>query len=152
MVVDHARSGLSGFDLLAVRVSLSFAAAILSSHFVEIPIRQGAFKSWRAWLSAPVAAVACAIGLVFATVTPAGAEAITFPTSASPSQTASAPAGPHDLGPGPTYGYPAAYPRMTSDPAALTPVLFVGDSVSLTLFFGLAKPGVADHLEIIPAA
>jgi peptidoglycan/LPS O-acetylase OafA/YrhL len=146
VVIDHARSGLSGFELLVVRVAASFAAAIFSSHFVELPIRRGAFKSWRAWVSAPAAAIACAIGLVFATVTPAGAEAITFPTSTSPSQEG----GGHNLGPGPTYGYPAAYSKLTSDPGALTPVLFVGDSISLTLFFGLAKDGVADHLEIIP--
>jgi peptidoglycan/LPS O-acetylase OafA/YrhL len=145
VVVDGARTGLAGFDLLVVRVALSFTAAILSSHFVEIPIRRGAFTSWRAWIATPAVAIACAIGLVLATVTPAGAAAITFPTSMPTTSP-----GPHDLGPGPTFGYPAAYSRLTKDPGSLTPILFVGDSISLTLFFGWAKDGVADHMEIIP--
>ena len=153
VVLDHARSGLSGVGLFAARLAVTFAAAVASSHLVEMPIRRGAFTSWRARVSTPAAAVACALGLVVATVTPAGAEAVTFPTppASGPSSPITSPgADAPDLGPGPTFGYPAAYARMTSDPRALAGVLFVGDSVSLTLFFGLAKDGLAHHLEIIP--
>ena len=143
VVLDHARTGLTGIDLLVVRVAASFFAAVVSSQLVEMPIRRGAFTSWRAWVGAPVVAVTCAIGLVVATVTPVGAEAITFPTSSGSSST---PKGARDLGPGPTF---TDYSEWTSDPGSLIPVLWVGDSISLTLFFGLAKPGVADHLKII---
>ncbi len=147
VVLDHGRTGLIGIDLLVARVAATFFAAVISYYLVEMPVRRASFTSWRAWVFTPVVTVACAIGLVVGTVTPVGAEAITFPNvSDSSSQTTPNSKGAPDLGPGPTF---TDYSKWTSDPGSLVPVLLLGDSTSLVLFFGLAKPGVADHLKII---
>ena len=52
--LDHARTGLLGYELFAVRVLVTFAVAVVSFHLVERPIRMGTFVSqWRAWLVVP---------------------------------------------------------------------------------------------------
>ena len=52
--LDHARTGLYGYELFAVRVLVTFAVSVVSFHLVERPIRMGTFVSqWRAWLVVP---------------------------------------------------------------------------------------------------
>ncbi len=60
VAVDHARTGLDGWALFGVRVGLSFAVAAASFHFLEMPVRRGVLRGWRAWVSAPIAVGATA--------------------------------------------------------------------------------------------
>jgi len=112
--LDHARTGLGGTPLFALRCAVSVVIASLSYHLVEQPIRRGAVRSWRSWVLAPVAAGATAVALLVATAAPA---------------TASVP-----LGSGPV---PAA-PIASSTPGTVH-VLIEGDSLALTVFFGMLQ-------------
>ena len=122
LVLDGARTGLGGWELFAVRVVVSVVIAALSSHFVEVPVRQGALRRWRlgrreggtsdrrplsVWLISAVA-VAVAVGaLLVATAVPASSA---------------------DSLPPLTWGYNGPIPASST----LTRVVLVGDSVSLT--------------------
>ena len=73
--LDHARTGLEGYELFAVRVLVTFAVSVVSFHLIERPIRMGTFVSqWRAWLVVP-AGVGAVLVAVFAATSglPAGA-------------------------------------------------------------------------------
>lgn len=48
ILIDTERTGLSGLPLIALRLGLTLAMAQLSSHFVEMPIRQRRFARSRA--------------------------------------------------------------------------------------------------------
>jgi peptidoglycan/LPS O-acetylase OafA/YrhL len=72
LALDHARTGLSGISLLAIRLVATFAIAVVSFHVVEEPIRKGHLaRTWRGLLVAGGGAVATAALLVVATA-PAG--------------------------------------------------------------------------------
>ena len=72
LAIDHARSGLSGTTLLAVRLSATFAAAVVSFHFVEQPIRRGSLaRSWKGLPLAAGGAIATTAVVVLATIPPA---------------------------------------------------------------------------------
>jgi peptidoglycan/LPS O-acetylase OafA/YrhL len=74
LYVDHARTGLDGYSLFAVRLILTLAVASCSFYLVERPIRQGTFmRGWRAFALTPVAVVGTAIALVAATNVPVSA-------------------------------------------------------------------------------
>jgi peptidoglycan/LPS O-acetylase OafA/YrhL len=157
VVLDHERTGLAGTGLLAARVAASFVPAVISSHLVEMPIRRGALKRWRAWVAGPVAALSSAGVLLAATAIPAGVAPLTLSSlragasseqasqssSDIPALDSSDPA----LGPSVPFNLAALY---GPDAAKLAPVLFVGDSVSLTLFMGIYRQAAAAGLEIIP--
>jgi peptidoglycan/LPS O-acetylase OafA/YrhL len=121
LVVDHARSGLSGWDLFALRSAVTFAIAIASWHLVEQPIRRIGFRAFWAWSCTTVGAAATA-GLLLASATSPAASY-----------------GAISLGPGNPQARFAAY-RITSFPMSshLTRVLFVGDSLSLYTGFNLS--------------
>ena len=67
VVLDNARTGLAGWPLFAVRVIVSVALAALSFHLVEMPIRRGILRGWRAWAATPVAVGGAAALLVAST-------------------------------------------------------------------------------------
>ena len=112
---DHARTGLMGYELFAVRVAVTFAVAVVSFHLVERPIRMGTFVSqWRAWLVVPAGVGVVLAALIAATTgtTAVASTALpTLPQSASTTTTA-----------------PGTPPVR---------VLLFGDSIALTLGLGL---------------
>ncbi len=66
--LDHARTGLYGYELFAVRVAVTFAVSVVSFHLVERPIRMGTFVSqWRAWLVVPAGVGAVLVAVIAAT-------------------------------------------------------------------------------------
>ena len=66
VLVDNARTGLVGWPLFLVRVGLSFAAAAVSFHFLEMPVRRGVLRGWRAWVVTPLGRRGYAVALVVA--------------------------------------------------------------------------------------
>ena len=126
VVLDHARTGLSGWALFALRVACSVAVSALSLHFVEMPIRRGVLRNWRGWVATPLAVGATAALVVGAT---AGA---TTAVNQAPSAAAASFAIPKGEDPGTAAGVPAA--AGTEGPIR---VLLVGDSEASFLGFGL---------------
>ena len=118
LLLTRSRTGLWGVGLLAVRLLATFGIAILSFVLVERPVRQGAFRHGWAALAAPAAVVVTAAAVLLATVAPA--------TST-----------PRDAvrGSAPTVVAPK--------PEDVTGII-VGDSVALTLAFGIgSRPGLS---------
>jgi peptidoglycan/LPS O-acetylase OafA/YrhL len=117
--IDHARTGLSGFSLFAVRVIVTFGFSVASFHLVERPIRRGTFlRQWRAWVAVPTGVAVVVAALAAATT---GTTALA--STATPGSSAT----------------------HTSVPASAGPpvrVLLIGDSVALTLGLGLGNPAV----------
>jgi peptidoglycan/LPS O-acetylase OafA/YrhL len=107
VVLDHQRTGLSGLTLFALRCAVSFVIAVLSSRFVELPIRRGLGHGWRAWVLAPAAVGVAAVALLVATVEPSA---------------------------GVAFGGVSAPVRPGGPPVRS---LIVGDSIALTLFYGM---------------
>lgn len=120
--LNHERTGLSGWELFAVRVAVTVGVSVVSFHLVERPIRMGTFVSqWRAWLVVPAGVGAVIVALIAATTT------------------APAVAGIPEVGIGTTGG------TTTTSPGAPTfaqpvRVLLLGDSLALTLGLGLSDP------------
>src|SRR6185312_6274592 len=58
LYLTHARTGISGGGLLALRFAVTFGVAVISYHFIEQPIRRGALSRarLRRWLPKFVAA------------------------------------------------------------------------------------------------
>ncbi|MFZ0668027.1 MAG: acyltransferase, partial [Acidimicrobiales bacterium] len=72
LAIDHAHTGMSGATLLAVRLAATLAAAVVSFHLIEQPIRRGAFaKTWRGLGIAGATAAATCVVIVVATIPPA---------------------------------------------------------------------------------
>lgn len=67
LVITRGRTGLWGFELLLVRLIVTFAIAIASFVLVERPIRKGAFRQGWAALAAPLALAATIAVLLVAT-------------------------------------------------------------------------------------
>jgi peptidoglycan/LPS O-acetylase OafA/YrhL len=65
--VDHARTGLVGWPLFGVRMALSLAVAAASFHFLEMPVRRGVLRGWKAWVTAPLAVGGTAVLVLAAT-------------------------------------------------------------------------------------
>ena len=108
--LDHARTGLTGYPLFALRVAVTLVVASVSFYVIERPIRQGTLLTgWRTWAITPLAVLGTAAALVAATSVPAVA--------------AKAPAPP-----------PPASALGTGPPVR---ALVVGDSTALTLDIGL---------------
>jgi len=129
VVVDHARTGLDGWALFALRVGLSFAVAAASFHFLEMPVRRGVLSGWRAWVSAPVA-VGGTAALLVATTAGATTAVDAVPAGATGPAAHGAPAG----------GDPGTSADTTTVAAGTggpVRVLLVGDSEASFLGFGL---------------
>ena len=120
--LDHDRTGVSGYELFAVRVLVTFGVSVVSFHLVERPIRMGTFVStWRAWLVVPAGVGAVLVAVVAATT---GTTAVA--SSALP-------------GPVPSAGGTTTIPGAPAGAAPVRVLLF-GDSVALTLGIGLSSP------------
>jgi peptidoglycan/LPS O-acetylase OafA/YrhL len=109
--LDHARTGLTGYPLFAVRVAATLVVATCSFYLIERPIRQGnLLRGWRSWAITPAVVVSTAVALVAATNVPAVAT-------------------------------PAPPPAVASVQESGPPVkaLIVGDSTAETLDIGLSE-------------
>ena len=121
LVLDGARTGLTGAALLGVRVGATFGVAALSYRFVEQPVRTWGRSGSRrrmplVWAGLAAATVGLTVAAVLtATVTPGEA---TLPIGSRPPT--------HFVGPS---GVDAAHPEHA---------LLVGDSLGLTLGIGLS--------------
>jgi peptidoglycan/LPS O-acetylase OafA/YrhL len=123
--LDHARTGLDGYQLFALRVLVTFAVSVVSFHLIERPIRMGTFVSqWRAWLVVPAGVGAVVVAVIAATT---GTTAV------------ASTALPGDIG---TTGSSTTTTTTVLSPTAAQPVrvLLIGDSVALTLGLGLGLP------------
>ncbi len=119
LVVNTARTGLSGWQLFAVRSVIAGVIAAASTHFIELPVRQGTFRSWRIWAVTPVALVIVVGAILGGTVTPAVADVASPVTGLTPTQTQ------------------ALQHRGAFGPSP-TRFLLLGDSQALTLGVGLS--------------
>ena len=70
LVLDHARTGLLGARLLVVRLAATTAASVVSYYLLELPIRRGALRRWRAAAALPAGVAAVAAGTLAATTLP----------------------------------------------------------------------------------
>jgi peptidoglycan/LPS O-acetylase OafA/YrhL len=122
LVLTHARTGLDGWALFVVRCAASLGMALVSWYLVETPVRRMSLAGWRSWTWVPVAAVATVAVLLVAT---------SVDTAAASDNQLLGPANPKASPPA-VYVY--AFPKSPH----LAPVLFVGDSLSLYLAYGLA--------------
>jgi len=123
--LDHARTGLLGYELFAVRVLVTFAVSVVSFHLVERPIRMGTFvRQWKAWVAVPVGVGAVFVALIAATT---GTTAVASTASPPLVNTAGGSTSTTSL-PGSTQAGPPVR------------VLLFGDSVALTLGEGLNDP------------
>ena len=134
VVVDHERTGLVGWPLFLVRIALSGAVAAASFHFLEMPVRRGILRGWRAWVSAPLAIGATAALVVVAT---AGA---TTAVEAEPVATGAPTVG-GVIGGGQATS--AAVATVAAGTAGPIRVLLVGDSEASFLGFGLGPDSTA---------
>jgi hypothetical protein len=117
LMIDSARSGLSSSALLAVRLAATFAAAVLSYHLVEMPIRRRkALQGWHLAAALPIGVVVVVTALVLSTIAPAAAPI--RPTKAG------------------LFALPATRPADLPGGQDVR-VLLLGDSMALTLGVGL---------------
>ncbi len=116
--LDHARTGLTGYPLFALRVLVTLVVATGSFYVIERPIRQGnLLRGWRTWAVTPAAILGTAAALIAATSVPA----VAAKTPASP---------------------PLASALYTGPPVR---ALVVGDSTALTLDIGLNEYATPDY-------
>ncbi len=127
VVLTNARTGLAGFELFAVRVTVAVAISAASFHFLEMPIRRGALRGWRAWLVGPVAVGGTVAVLVAATAGATPALGAQDPGTPAPALIA------HAQDPGTAAATPTV-PAGTTGPVR---ALLVGDSEASFLGFGL---------------
>jgi hypothetical protein len=116
LILSGPRTHLQGYPLFALRLLVVVAVATLSAYAVEIPIRRGSLRSWRATAAIPVAA--------------GGAVLVVFLAGVLPSTADAAPAAP----PLPRHGVHA--PEVSGPKVK---VLVVGDSVAGSLGVGLSN-------------
>jgi peptidoglycan/LPS O-acetylase OafA/YrhL len=133
LVLTPDRTGWDGYGLFAVRLLVILAIAVASYHLIEMPIRRGALRQWRAtWALAPATAVGLAVVLIL--VTRGGTPVLSISTSPS----------------GPTlatesFSRPVGTGGATSAPIQ---VAVLGDSVALTMEVGLLREGPASGLSV----
>ncbi len=133
---------LSGWNLVGLRVGVTFAAATLSYYLIELPIRHGTFLSgWKARVAVPLGFATAASVLLVGT---AGATPPPRYLVASPNAVLKTKAPPRTSTP------PAS---STSDgiPAPPGPVLLVGDSVADTLSGALASTAASHGVQLSAA-
>ena len=131
--VDHARTGLVGWPLFAVRVALSLAVAAASFHFLEMPVRRGVLRGWRGWVSAPIA-VGGTAALVVVVTAGATSAVNTLPTAAA-------------LPVGSDPGTAATVATAAVGSGGPIRLLLVGDSEASFLGFGLGPDSAAANVD-----
>ena len=119
LVLDAARTGLSGAALFGVRVAATVAISLASYRWIEQPIRRGAGTARRWAIAAPAAVGVIALAIVAGTV------------GARPSAPPAAMAG-------------AAQPPPVRVQERAPRVLLLGDSVAVSLFPGLSRAAGSD--------
>jgi peptidoglycan/LPS O-acetylase OafA/YrhL len=133
--LDAGRTGLSGYGLFVIRVLVTLAVSIASYHLVEQPIRRGTFlRQWRAYVAVPTAVGVVLVAMTAATVGASGAVGsgpIPSPIGVGKGSTTTT---------GSTIA-PAAGPKVR--------VLLLGDSIALTLGFGLAYATLQQKYDYI---
>jgi peptidoglycan/LPS O-acetylase OafA/YrhL len=118
LMIDNQHTGLTGSTLLVARLGATLGAAVVSYHCIEMPIRQRrVLQGWHFVAALPLAVGVVVVALVLST------------TASLPSAAGK-----------PTRAALFALPK--SPPAALPPghqvrVLLLGDSMALTLGYGL---------------
>jgi peptidoglycan/LPS O-acetylase OafA/YrhL len=133
LVLTPDRTGWDGYGLFAVRVLVTLVIAVASYRIIEMPVRRGALRQWRAsWTLAPATAVGLAVALVLATR--GGAPALSLSTSLSSTM----PTIDSISQPNGTEGAASAPIRVTA----------LGDSVALSMAWGLERVGPAWGLSI----
>ncbi len=134
--IDDARTGLSGFPLFFVRVLVTFAVSVASFHLVERPIRRGTFiRQWKAWVAVPAGVFITVVALVAATTGTSAVASTSLPGPVGTTGTGGATT---------TTTLPGTAPG-----AAPVRVLLFGDSVALTLGFGLGQPSVENKYDYV---
>ena len=137
--LDHARTGLYGYELFAVRVAVTFVVSVVSFHLVERPIRMGTFVSqWRAWLVVPAGVGAVLVAVIAATTGTTAVASTALPgatgNAGSSSSTTSTTA--------------TSVPAVTTNGPPVK-VLLVGDSIAETLGEGLGEIPVQDKYDYV---
>jgi peptidoglycan/LPS O-acetylase OafA/YrhL len=126
LVLTPDRTGWDGYGLFAVRVLATLAIAVASYRVIEMPIRRGTLRKWRAsWTLAPATAAGLAVVLVL--VTRGGAPALSLATS---------PAGAM-----PSTGSTSQPNGTGGAVSAPVSVMVLGDSVAVTMALGLKREG-----------
>jgi peptidoglycan/LPS O-acetylase OafA/YrhL len=137
VALSGARTGLSGASLLALRLGVTMAAALLSFHLLERPIREQRWHLRRPALALPaVVAAVTALAVAVPLTTVAGSSAAALASVRLPVTTDP---------PAPTTTAPSASTSSTAPlptiPAVTHPgsmrVLVVGDSVAASLGHGM---------------
>jgi peptidoglycan/LPS O-acetylase OafA/YrhL len=139
LVVNGERTGLVGAPLLGARVAVTLLVAVASFLLVERPVLRGALRSWRALVVPPAAVGAVSAAIVVVTlpvpqVVPWRAPPVTEVTAGAPASAAPESTAPDSASPASTGGAAVG---------ANARVLVLGDSVALTLGYGLEQ--VADE-------
>jgi hypothetical protein len=132
LLLNHQRTGLSGGALLALRLGVTFAVAVVSYHLLELPIRRGKLRLPHPRLLAPVG-IAALVAVLVAATPPAAAIPgdVTNPNLAAPRPQAR-------IG-----------SKLPPDAAVGTSrVLIVGDSVALTLGNALSLNEQPYHVHL----
>ncbi|HXR27130.1 MAG TPA: SGNH hydrolase domain-containing protein, partial [Candidatus Baltobacteraceae bacterium] len=111
LILSGPRVHLQGYPLFGVRLLAVVAVATVSAYAVEMPIRRGSLRSWRATAAIPLAAGGAVLAVFLAGVLPSTA-------SAAPST-------------GPLPHHAVHGPKVK--------ILVVGDSVAGTLGVGLSQ-------------
>jgi peptidoglycan/LPS O-acetylase OafA/YrhL len=114
LLITHERTGLGVGALLVVRLAATLVAAMLSYHLLELPVRQRRWRLPQPRVLTPIG-IAALVGVLVAATPPAGVDPATV----------AAPAVDTDVG-GPA-------------PAGASRVLFVGDSMAVSLADALAR-------------
>jgi peptidoglycan/LPS O-acetylase OafA/YrhL len=142
VAISAGNTRLAGWDLLLVRLAVTFGAAVLSYYLIELPIRHGTFvRGWGSRIAAPIGFATALIVLLVGT---AGATAPPRYLVASPNQV---------LKTG------AAHPKTTTSTTAggnpslavSGPVLLVGDSVADTLSSALSTTAASHGVSLTAA-
>jgi peptidoglycan/LPS O-acetylase OafA/YrhL len=140
--LDHARTGLYGYELFAVRVAVTFAVSVVSFHLVERPIRMGTFVTqWRAWLVVPAGVGAVLVAVIAATTGTTAVASTALPGGAG--NTGSSSTTTSTTG---TTG--TSVPAVTTNGPPVK-VLLVGDSIAETLGEGLGEIPVQDKYDYV---
>ena len=121
VAVSEGHTGLTGWNLAAVRVGLTFGAATLSYYLLELPIRRGKWLHGRvSYVVAPIAGITTAVVIVAA-------------TSGGTAPPAFLVARPNSVVTTPTARTPAAPLRESEVQLGVSRMLLLGDSVADTL-------------------
>jgi peptidoglycan/LPS O-acetylase OafA/YrhL len=145
LLVNHARTGLDGYGLFAVRVALTFVVATLSWTLIEMPIRRMTFRTRLSWAWVPAGALVVTGVLIAMSVVPAGTGPISAPMAATAVDKSSIPAPVQreddSAGAVPSLASverEAYYASTFPDQENRLKVLFVGDSLSLYVGYDMA--------------